>query len=68
VLGIDAVILKASQVRQRFKIFKRLPIDGAEFDNLVELIFQRMVKREDEAVAKLKQVIEFATGDECKNI
>ncbi|KAI0375106.1 ATP-dependent DNA helicase [Pilatotrama ljubarskyi] len=56
---------KASQVRARFMVLKPLPKANKEIKNLANMMYQRMVAREDEAVEKIRQVIQFATTDDC---
>lgn len=43
-----------------------LPKDTEGIKNLANLMYQRMLQREDEAVRKIKEVIDFATTDECQ--
>ncbi|KAH7913025.1 ATP-dependent DNA helicase [Hygrophoropsis aurantiaca] len=56
---------KASQVRARYKVLNPLPKTTEEIKAVAELMYQRMITREDEAIQKLQQVIEFATADDC---
>lgn len=50
---------------QRYAILSPLPKTLEGIQQLAELIYQRMLGREEEAVQKLQQVIDFATGDDC---
>ncbi|KAH7929308.1 ATP-dependent DNA helicase [Leucogyrophana mollusca] len=59
------VTSKASQVRARYKILNPLPKTAEEIKDVADLMYQRMIAREDEAVQKLRQVIDFATTDDC---
>ncbi|KAI0274720.1 ATP-dependent DNA helicase [Gloeopeniophorella convolvens] len=56
---------KASQVRARYAVINPLPKSTEEIKNLATLLHQGMVKREEEAVEKLRSVITFATNDDC---
>ncbi|KAI0053325.1 ATP-dependent DNA helicase [Auriscalpium vulgare] len=56
---------KASQVRARFQILNPLPKTVEEIKNVAALLYEDMVKREDEAIEKLRRVITFATTDDC---
>ncbi|KZV77469.1 ATP-dependent DNA helicase [Peniophora sp. CONT] len=56
---------KASQVRARYNVLGELPKTPEEVQNVVDLLYEGMVKRENEAVAKLRGVIKFATTDDC---
>lgn len=51
---------------QRYSVINPLPKDIEEIEVLAKAMYERMLKREDEAVRKLHQVIEFATADECE--
>lgn len=44
---------------------KPLPRALKDIKNLAEMMYQRMVAREEEAVEKIRQVIQFATTDDC---
>lgn len=44
---------------------KAMPRSTNEVKNLANMIYQRMVAREDEAIEKIRKVIEFATNDDC---
>ncbi|KAI0348544.1 ATP-dependent DNA helicase [Trametopsis cervina] len=59
------ITTKPSQVRNRFAVLKPLPKDVPGIKDLAELMYARMLAREDEGVQKLKQVIEFASNDDC---
>ncbi|KII93915.1 hypothetical protein PLICRDRAFT_88210 [Plicaturopsis crispa FD-325 SS-3] len=61
----DLITTKASQVRARYAVLKPLPKTNAEIGDVTEMMFKRMVDREEEAIQKLRQVIEFATADDC---
>ncbi|KAF8587332.1 ATP-dependent DNA helicase [Ramaria rubella] len=56
---------KASQVRHRYLVVGNLPKTHAEIGDIAEKIFQRMVSREEEAVEKLRKVIEFGSAAKC---
>lgn len=58
----NMVILTQSQ---RYFAKKPLPTTTADIQNLATLMYDRMIKREEDAIEKLKQVIDFATKDEC---
>lgn len=51
---------------QRYTVLNALPKSTEEIKNVANMIYQRMVEREDEAIQKLHQVIAFATGEDCK--
>lgn len=53
-------------ILQRYLIRNPLPITVEEIDNVTEMMYQRMLAREEEAVQKIRQVINFATTDDCK--
>ena len=50
---------------QRFLVLEPLPKDTEGINNLTELMYQRMQSRENDAVRKIKEVIDFATTDDC---
>ncbi|TBU63841.1 ATP-dependent DNA helicase [Dichomitus squalens] len=56
---------KASQVRARFMVTKPLPTGTNDIKHLADQIYTGMVGRENEAVEKLRKVVEFATNDDC---
>ncbi|KZT72807.1 ATP-dependent DNA helicase [Daedalea quercina L-15889] len=56
---------KASQVRARYQVLKPLPKAPEEIQALADKLYARMLAREEEAVQKLRQVVEFATNDDC---
>ncbi|KAH9937035.1 ATP-dependent DNA helicase [Fomitopsis serialis] len=56
---------KASQVRARYQVLKPLPKAPEEIQALADQLFTRMLAREEESVQKLRQVMEFATNDDC---
>ncbi|RDB29220.1 putative ATP-dependent DNA helicase RecQ [Hypsizygus marmoreus] len=63
---LDGLIdTKASQVRARYAILKALPKTTEEIKTIAGEMFSRMLKREEEGIEKLRQVIEFATDDDC---
>lgn len=53
---------------QRFALDPKnpLPKDAEGITELADKIYVRMVERENEAVAKIQQVIQFATNDDCR--
>ncbi|KAG1749921.1 ATP-dependent DNA helicase [Suillus paluster] len=59
------VNVKASQVRARYKIVNPLPKELEEIVNITDMMYKRMLDREEEAIVKLRQVIDFATDDAC---
>ncbi|KAF8309724.1 ATP-dependent DNA helicase [Clavulina sp. PMI_390] len=54
-----------SQVRARFQVLKPLPKATEERAQIADTMFQGMVTREEDAVSRLKKVIEFATQAKC---
>ncbi|TFY82334.1 hypothetical protein EWM64_g1675 [Hericium alpestre] len=56
---------KASQVRARYLVMKPLPKSVQDIKKVASLMYQRMIAREQEAVEKLRQVVTFATIDDC---
>nr|VWO96695.1 Pre-mRNA-splicing ATP-dependent RNA helicase PRP28 (EC [Ganoderma boninense] len=56
---------KASQVRARFMVMKPMPKGTKDIKALAEQLYTGMVGRENEAVEKIRKVIEFATADDC---
>ncbi|KAI0651958.1 ATP-dependent DNA helicase [Trametes meyenii] len=56
---------KPSQIRARYMVIKPLSRNLKEVKDLATMMYQRMVAREDEAVEKIRQVIQFATADDC---
>ncbi|RPD55839.1 ATP-dependent DNA helicase [Lentinus tigrinus ALCF2SS1-7] len=56
---------KASQVRARYMVMNPMPKSTKEIKALADALYQRMVAREDEAIEKIRKVIEFATNDDC---
>ncbi|CAL1695603.1 unnamed protein product [Somion occarium] len=61
------ITCKASQVRYRFALQSSnpLPKTVAEITQLADLIHERMQGRENEAIEKIRKVIEFAIDDDC---
>lgn len=51
---------------QRFKILEPLPKDREGIEKLVDLLYERMLRREDEAIDKLYKVMELGMKDECE--
>lgn len=43
-----------------------MPKTTEEIKQIADDMYARMLKREDEAVQKLRQVIQFATDDDCE--
>ncbi|KAJ7786235.1 ATP-dependent DNA helicase [Mycena metata] len=57
---------KASQVRARYAVMKNpLPKTAEGIEEIAEKLFAGMRKREEDGVAKLKQVLDLVTDDEC---
>ncbi|KAJ7585220.1 ATP-dependent DNA helicase [Mycena floridula] len=54
-----------SQVRNRYRVEKPLPKDPEAIAAIADKLFEGMLKREEEGVRKLKEVIAFATDDDC---
>lgn len=50
---------------QRYQVLKPLPKASHEIQALADKLYAKMLFREEEAIQKLRQVIEFATGDDC---
>ena len=46
-------------------VINALPKDVTDIEKLATLMYDRMIKREEEGIAKLRQVIDFATDDDC---
>lgn len=55
-------------IAQRYSILSELPKTPEEIQSVVDLLYEGMVKRENEAVVKLRGVIKFATTDDCELI
>ncbi|KAJ7225586.1 ATP-dependent DNA helicase [Mycena pura] len=57
---------KPSQVRARFALLNNpLPKTTPEIEAIAEKLFAGMLEREQDGVAKLKEVLDLATADEC---
>ncbi|GLB36075.1 putative ATP-dependent DNA helicase [Lyophyllum shimeji] len=56
---------KGSQVRARYAVLKPLPKETEEIKKLAKDLHDRMLKREEEGIEKIRQVIEFAIDDDC---
>ncbi|PBL01411.1 ATP-dependent DNA helicase [Armillaria gallica] len=56
---------KPSQVRMRYRIVTPLPTELSKVSQIAQDIHAGMVKREEEGIRKLQEVIEFATKPEC---
>ncbi|KAJ6575034.1 ATP-dependent DNA helicase [Mycena capillaripes] len=57
---------RPSQVRARYAVLDNpLPKTAEGIEKIVDLLFAGMRKREEEGIAKLKEVLELATDDEC---
>lgn len=56
---------KPSIVRNRYHVLKPLPKDAKLLDALADELFQNMVDKERDEVRRLRQVVEFATSDDC---
>jgi hypothetical protein len=54
------------EITQRYLICNPLPKTTDAIEDITDKIYQRMVAREDEAIQKLRQVIDFATGEDCE--
>jgi hypothetical protein len=51
---------------QRYNILKEFPKDQKRIEEIADKLFNRLLIKEEEAVGKLRQVIEFATEDDCE--
>ena len=60
------LILPALVLPQRYAVLNELPKSTEEIKNVASMIYHRMTKREDEGIQKLRQVIAFATGEDCR--
>ncbi|KAJ6519745.1 ATP-dependent DNA helicase [Mycena sanguinolenta] len=56
---------KPSQVRARYAVLNTLPQAVADIEKIADKLYVGMQQREEEGVAKLKQVLELVTDDEC---
>ncbi|CAK5280504.1 unnamed protein product [Mycena citricolor] len=57
---------KASQVRARYSVLASpLPTSDAGIENIADKMFHGMQTREEEGIAKIRQVLKLATDDEC---
>ncbi|KAJ7169808.1 P-loop containing nucleoside triphosphate hydrolase protein [Mycena filopes] len=57
---------KASQVRARYAVMKNtLPKTAEGIEEIADKLYAGMRKREEDGVAKLKQVLDLVTDDEC---
>jgi hypothetical protein len=54
------------EITQRYLICNPLPKTTNPIEDITDKMYQRMVAREDEAIQKLRQVIDFATGEDCE--
>jgi len=61
----DLIQIRASQVRNRYHILKERPTAREEIEKLTDALHRRMMEREEDAVTRLRSVIDFATGDKC---
>jgi hypothetical protein len=50
---------------QRYTVLKELPVTAEAIKQVAGDMYLRMLKREDEGIEKLRQVITFATDDDC---
>lgn len=60
-------ILSTEMLLQRYKILNSLPMEKEEIANIAEMMYNRMLDKEEEAIVKLRQVINFATNNECES-
>ncbi|KAI0033425.1 ATP-dependent DNA helicase [Vararia minispora EC-137] len=59
------IFSKPSQVRARYAIKTALPKASDEIQIVVDRLYEGMLKRENDAIDKLRGVIKFATDDDC---
>ncbi|KAI0082274.1 ATP-dependent DNA helicase [Panus rudis PR-1116 ss-1] len=59
------VFTKPSQVRNRYAVLNEMPKEAEGIRVLADLIYQRMLQREQETIQKIRQVIDFAVNDDC---
>ncbi|KAL1681528.1 P-loop containing nucleoside triphosphate hydrolase protein [Schizophyllum commune] len=61
------VNVKASQVRARYKTFLDIPrpTKADELKQLTEELYARLLKKEEDDIAKIHQVLDFAKDDDC---
>ncbi|KAI0655184.1 ATP-dependent DNA helicase [Cubamyces menziesii] len=59
------IFSKVSQIRARYLVMKPLPKGLKDINALATQIYHRMVAREEEAVEKIREVMKFATTDDC---
>jgi DNA-directed RNA polymerase subunit F len=52
---------------QRYKIVNALPKQEEEIKIIAEMMYKRMLDREEEGIVKLRGVIDFATNDDCES-
>jgi uncharacterized membrane protein YgcG len=52
---------------QRYKIVNALPKQEEEIKTIAEMMYKRMLDREEEGIVKLRGVIDFATNDDCES-
>ena len=52
---------------QRYMVMKPMPKATKEIKELASKIYQRMVGQENEAIEKIRKVIEYATNDDCRS-
>ena len=50
---------------QRYMVMNAMPKASKDIKALADVIYQRMVAREEESIEKMRKVIEFATNDDC---
>lgn len=63
---LDTFLSEEFERLQRFQVIKPLPKTTAEQDAIAEEMFQGMVSREEDAVTRMRKVIEFATQEKCE--
>ena len=49
-------------------ILQPMPKAVKDIKQLADTLYERMVGREEEAVEKIRKVIEFATDDDCMSV
>ncbi|TRM60229.1 P-loop containing nucleoside triphosphate hydrolase protein [Schizophyllum amplum] len=61
------VTVKASQVRARYSTFldNPRPTDLAEIKVIAKALYARLLKKEEDDIAKIHQVLNFAKDDDC---
>ncbi|KAF7320065.1 hypothetical protein MKEN_00790800 [Mycena kentingensis (nom. inval.)] len=56
---------RPSQVRARFLVLKTFPSKPSEITAIADKFYADMLKREEDGIAKIEEVIKLATDDDC---